>query len=263
MLTLTTTATKFSAKDGIMSREIVLDLYSTHEEADCRMFFHLKYITAPKKVVIRTTDTDCLIIALGLKHLYDQQLQIWLEVGLQSNNSLRYININALHAKLGETLSKSLLAYHAISGCDYTASFCRRGKVKPFKVLEKDENMQDILYEMGNQEELSENTVEKLEEFVCRIYGKNKTKKVNNARTDIFLEKYRTKNVEDRLSNVKRLDGSMMPPCLKVLMQKLKRTHLITRRWASAAMANPPFDEPEESGWRLVGGRASTGLKKR
>ena len=67
--------------------------------ADCRMFFHLKYITAPKKVVIRTADTDCLIIALGLKHLYDQQLQILLEVGLQSNNSLRYININALHAK--------------------------------------------------------------------------------------------------------------------------------------------------------------------
>ena len=153
-----TTATNFQ-QDGIMSRGIVLDLYSTHEEADFRMFFHLKYITAPEKVVIRTADTDCLIIALGLKHLYDQQLQIWLEVGLQSNNSLRCININALHAKLGETLSKSLLAYHALSGCDYTASFCRRGKVKPFKVLEKDENMQGILYEMGNQEELSENTV--------------------------------------------------------------------------------------------------------
>jgi hypothetical protein len=199
-----------------MMRENVQDLYSTHEEADSRMFYHLDYISAPSKVVIRTSDTDCLVIALAFKHLYNPLLEIWLEVGTQSNNSQRYININSLHAQLGESLCKSLLVYHALTGCDYTASFSRKGKVRPLKILEKDENLQTIFFQMGNQEELTEEVIDHLERFVCQMYSKNKCERVNGVRTDIFLNKYQTKDLSDRLSCVKKFDGSMMPPCKKI-----------------------------------------------
>ena len=46
-------------------------LYSTHEEVDSHMFFHLKSVDPPSNVIIRTADTDCLIIALACRLNYD------------------------------------------------------------------------------------------------------------------------------------------------------------------------------------------------
>ena len=40
-------------------------VYSTHEEADSSMIFHLNSVTNSSNVVIRTSDTDILVIALG------------------------------------------------------------------------------------------------------------------------------------------------------------------------------------------------------
>ena len=42
-----------------------------------------------------------------------------------------------------------------------------------------------------------------------------------------------------------------MPPCQKVLQQKIERVRLITRRWVSSARAHPPHDNPEDFGWIL------------
>ena len=39
--------------------------YSTQEEADPRIKFHLNSVTNPANVVIRTSDTDVSVIALG------------------------------------------------------------------------------------------------------------------------------------------------------------------------------------------------------
>ena len=128
-----------------MSCEEIDDLYCTHEEADTRIFFHLNQVSSSRNVVIRTADTDCLIIALGNKHMFQPEIKIWLEVGVQSNNSQRFIDVNGLHAKLGEVFCKSLMGYHALTGCDYTASCCRKGKVKPLKILEKNVHFQKAL----------------------------------------------------------------------------------------------------------------------
>ena len=42
-----------------------------------------------------------------------------------------------------------------------------------------------------------------------------------------------------------------MPPCMKVLQQKIKRVHLIMRHLVSSARAHPPNDNPEDFGWIL------------
>ena len=137
-------------------------------------FFHLSNIVLPSNVVVRTADTDCLVIGLGCKHLYDPSLNIWLEVGVQSNNSQRFINMNRLYSHFGETLCNSLPAYHALTGCDYTASFCRRSKVNPLKVLEKDTEAQHALGNMACSEDLSNECIKTLERYLCAVYGTNK-----------------------------------------------------------------------------------------
>ena len=118
---------KFFVGDGKMCCEEVTELHSNHEEADNRMFFHLAKVNGPSNVVIRTADTDCLIIGLATQHMYQESMHVGLEVGTLGKNNLRFISLNQLYSYLGNDFCAALPAYHAFTGCDYTASFCRRG----------------------------------------------------------------------------------------------------------------------------------------
>ena len=130
----------------------------------------------------------CLIIILGCKHLYDPRLKIWLEAGKDSRNNQRYININQLHENLGEKLCRTLPAYHALTGCDYTVSFNRKGKIKPLKVLQKNETAMDAFIEIGVAEELKEETCLLIEKYVCAVYGKKNLEDIDEVQTQIFVE---------------------------------------------------------------------------
>ena len=246
---------KYTSENGKMKHCEAEEYYSTHEEADNRMFFHISNITTPSNVVIRTNDTDSLVIAIGCGQMFNENIKIWLDVSLQFNNSQRYISVFQIRATLGERLSKSLLAFHAFTGCDYDASFSRRGKVAPFELLVKDERTQDAFCELGNDDGFCENNIAVIEKFVCAMYGKRKFALVDEVRSQIFLDKYRPRKKDYNLSCVKKLDGTMMPPCSIVLLQKIRQTRFVTRKWSSAPRAHPPNDSPQEWGWNEQDGK--------
>ena len=109
----------FRAVDNKVIRSIEHLLYSTHEEADSRMIFYLGACDTRSEVVIRTNDTDVAVILLGCYEDVSPELVVWLEMGVYSNNTQRYINVTKLYQKLGKTLSKALLGFHALTGSDY------------------------------------------------------------------------------------------------------------------------------------------------
>ena len=116
--------------------------YAKHEEADTRMIYHVGQLPSGKNVVVRTVDTDVAVIAWGCFYqLQDKRISV--ESGVQSKNNLTYISINQLFDQLGEPLSKALPFYHAFTRCDYTSSFNRKGKIKPFKLFEKNPELQE------------------------------------------------------------------------------------------------------------------------
>ena len=110
--------------------------YVKHEDADRRLIYHVGQLPSRTNVVVRTVDTDVVVIALGCFHQL-QDKRIWVESVIQSKNNLRYISINQLFDQLGESLCKAMPFYHAFTGCDYISSFNRKGKIKLFKLLEK------------------------------------------------------------------------------------------------------------------------------
>ena len=65
---------------------------SDEEEEDYRMMLHLHDVFQKSNVVIKANDADVLIILLGNIQKF-QQKNIWMEFGLITNNTLRYINI--------------------------------------------------------------------------------------------------------------------------------------------------------------------------
>ena len=86
---------------------------------------------------VTTADTDVLITVLGCISQIPLYIILCVEVGLYSKNALRYINVNKLYGKIGDPVCKFLPAYHALTGCDYTASFSRKGKVRPLNTSKR------------------------------------------------------------------------------------------------------------------------------
>ena len=183
----------FSVIQGKVVRRIVHELCNYHEEADSRMVFHIIHLPRPNNVVVTTQDTDIMVILLGCMDELGQGLKISLDLGINSNNSRRFLSINQLANNLGSNICQSLPEFHALTGSDYTAAFGRKGKIRPFKNLSANPAAQNALKVLGQSESIEEKTFQEIEKFVCQLYGKNDLDSLDDVRLEVFLKRYTPK----------------------------------------------------------------------
>ena len=258
------TCYKYQVASNCAVRSDEARLYSNHEEVDSRMFFHVLCLaesyscTSDVNVVVRSTDTDSLIIAVGcFQNLLEkhQKLKLWLEMGVETKNALRYVTVNQIYSSLGKLLSSALPALHALFGCDYTAGFYRKGKVRSFKCLENSKEAQcafsNLAVDLPNiKEEVSD-----IEKFIYTLYGKRKLDFVNDARFQIFCDKYKKKDENQSVTKVESFNGSGMPRCKKNLTEKIERTKFVAKKWMASVDALQPVWCPSDFRWRLDDGK--------
>ena len=158
--------------------------YAKHEEADTRMTHHIGQLPSGTNIVVRTGYTDVVVIALRCFHQL-QDKRIWVESGVQFKNNLRYISINQLFHQLGEPLCKALSFYHAFSGCDYTSSFNRNGKIKPFKLLKKNLELQEALLKLPHSEVISDDIKSIIEPCVSYVWKKEDKSSLSSTSRDL------------------------------------------------------------------------------
>ena len=241
--------------NGIVSKRVEPLLFSTHEEADSRMLFHMTASDSKGEIVIRSNDTDVLVALLGCYDTYKENVTgVWMEMGVFSTNTLRYVDVSKLYEELGPLFCKSLPGLHALTGSDYTSAFSRKGKIRPFALLQKNINAQRALSNLGTTEHVPAEIQDEIEKFVCQLYGHKGFTSIDEVRLHMFLKKYKCKgNVV--ASTAKKMDGSSLPPCKKVLKEKIKRTNFVVAKWMSATKSSmPPFD-PINCGWELLEGQ--------
>ena len=161
------------------------------------MIYHLTILEENSKVIIRTSDTDVLVIALGCLEHIPESINLWLEVGLYAKNSLRYIDVRKLFNKLGKDFCRALPAFHVFAGSDYTAVFSRKGKIRPVKTLEKDKTAQTVFGDMGFSDDIQEEEFKVIEKFTCTQCRKPKFNSVIEVRLELFLKKYLLKKKKE------------------------------------------------------------------
>ena len=170
-------------------------LWCNHKEADTKMMlFHVGHLVAPNSVVVRTADTDVLIIALANMEKLPVGINIWLQMGLHMNNTLRYVNVNKLYQALGSSLYVALPGFHAFTGSDYTASFNRKGKIRPLKLLKRREDAKKAFSVLKGpllSEGEVQTTFKAIEKSTCAMYGRKNFTSNDEAWLDIFLQKYK------------------------------------------------------------------------
>ena len=221
----------------------VHELYGAHEEADTRVAFHALHADQfdPGNTVIRCNDTDIKVIMLANAHKF-MNSHVWLDVGLDHNNSRHYIDIKGTAENLTAKNAKILRALPGIygfSGLDFIPSFMRKGKKKPFELMLKNETYLDAFSRMGEEEGLTADLEANLEAFTCALFGYPKLQSINEARHAYCQEKCSPDSVSSPLEGLKAVDPSLFPPCQMVLVQQIKRTWLLATLYKNATEADP------------------------
>ncbi|KAK3910165.1 ATP-binding cassette sub-family A member 9 [Frankliniella fusca] len=164
------------------------------EEADNRILLHVKDCVehGAKVVVIRSSDTDVLVISISyFHHLQLTGLQeLWFLTGVGPKR--RYIPVHEIANNLGEEKSEALRGFHAYTGCDTTAYFAGAGKGKKtcFNTWSQNPEFTPAFLTLAKPvvAELDDTTNQLLEAFVCRLCDQtSETRKAAIVRRDLFI----------------------------------------------------------------------------
>jgi hypothetical protein len=228
-------------------------LFCSQEEADTRMIFHAGEVNVYNaalgvhgRVVIRSADTDVLVLTIHYLPQWEHVSELWIETGhtLDYRNSHRFIPVHELCKTLSLTFTQILPAVHALTGCDSTSALYGIGKKSAMKLLEsKGAECFDKLKMMSQSEESQseeKTAVQAASEFVILLY--------DGSTTEVSLNKFRYKLAKKRDASLARL-----PPCEATFKEHAKRAMWQTRVWTSAHVAFPNLGSPLDFGWKKVG----------
>lgn len=205
-------------------------LRATHEEADTRMVLHAIHCNYTS-IVVSSKDTDVLALLVAHRHLMSCD-HLWMMCGTKVKR--KYIPIDVVLQQLPPGSESSLLAFHALTGCDSTSFISNHTKHTAFKVFIEHHA---LLQQLGKGE-LSAQVIANAENFICKLYKVGNTKSVDDARYILFG---------------KTTKPEALPPTSDALYQHLKRVHYQSLIWNLAPCAKPILPLPADMGWRPEG----------
>ena len=105
-------------------------------------------------------------------------------------------------------MKNALIGFHSFSGNDFISPFFVKGNQLCWKTMKKDSRYIETFQPLGNSWDVTTETMDNLEYYVCLLY-REKNINVNNARFEIFHKNH--------VNQSKVVDISLSPPCKSVL----------------------------------------------
>ena len=137
---------------------------------------------------------------------------------------------------LSPAVTEGLIAFHAMTGCDTTSYFYRKGKKTALQVFQHQPN---LLRNIGKTEGSAQSeTYVDAEKFVCSLYGLPELGLVDSVRASLFRQG-------------KTID--CLPPTSDALKHHVDRCHYQASVWQQALELCPRL--PPADGWQLAEGQ--------
>jgi len=178
-------------------------------------------------LAIRSDDTDVFVLLIHNSAQIDTML--WMDAGGSSDNSRRFIDVSAIVTNLTPGVCRALSGFHAFTGCDFAASFPRKGKSRLFELMVKDSRYVEAFSGLGRSSSVAAEVAAVIEEFVCILCGVRTLKDVNLARFHLFRKLCLSKKGPP-IQKIKSSHPCCLPPCRAVLEQKLIHSFMFIRR---------------------------------
>lgn len=219
------------------------DLSCKLEEADGRILLHTRdaVIHGAKIVVIRSTDSDVVILAVSFFFLLSSLglEELWVQFGI--GNKMRYIPAHTIAISLGEERAVALRGFHSFSGCDTVSGFANYGKKSFWKAWMSFPEATQAFWKLSfpSTDEGLENTKTILETFVAVLYG-------GVGCADLSLTE--TRKV---LFTTKDRPLESLPPTSAALYQHTLRSwYQGGQIWGHSCTPVPTIPSPESWGWQ-------------
>ena len=198
---------------------------SNQLEADPRIASHEIFaLSADEAVCVVADDTHIYIyiyiyiLLLYVSHYCGGKLYFRQGTGT-SKDGITYHDVKSLANHLGENVCKIMPAFHALTGCDYTAPFYGRSKYTIFKKMQKDRNAEIMLSSL-NTERVN---VPEVIEFILHIaYNRPKSEKT------AAQCRYTTAIKINRIGKKTFKDTRRIPPDESTLKMNIMRANYVT-----------------------------------
>ena len=142
--------------DTCISSRNKLDLSNltpcNHEEADTRVFLHVKDMTKQghRKKVIRTVDTDVLVLAVSVyEQLQEEVEELWVDLG--AGKYRKFFPIHETLEHIGECKAHGLPFFHAFTGCNQVSFLSHVTKSAAWKVWNLFDDVTPIFAALSHQ----------------------------------------------------------------------------------------------------------------
>ena len=215
-------------------------LSSTHKEADTRVCLHVLSAikNGCKRIIIRASDTDIVVIAL---YLFEQLASEGLEE-LFIKSKDYYIPVHEVEKVFADNEKAMLPLLHALSGCDTTSFLFGKGKrafMNAVAEMNVATDMASVCKGLEASETISEDVISRTVDLatvvVTSMYCGETFANLDALRYYLYA---RRKSLEN------------LPPTDDALRQHVLRSLYQTRTWVQAVQPFPAILEPFHFGWK-------------
>ena len=219
----------------VMNVQQVPQLTCNHEEADTRLLLHANHAASNghNTVIIRSPDTDVALLTAAL--LQDISASILSRTGTKQRT--RFIDVNAVAAKLQREVCSALPGLYAVTGCDTTSSFVGKGKTAALKLVQVNDNLREAMTNLGQSFTVTPETLLGCVLFVCALYGRPDKVDANEVRYLLFCSS--------------ALPAHLLPPILDALSKHVLHSNYQAAVWRRGLTAWPEVASPVGNGWKL------------
>ena len=216
----------------------VPQLQSEQEEADTRIILHVQYaaITGSKRIIVRASDIDVVTLCI---HYFSKikgisELWIW-------KSESEFIPVHQIVSAMGPKSVNTMMAFHAITGCDTTSRFYRKGKKTAFRSLKSNLPKTEGLCEIGTiveDEIIPKRGYYAAKQLVLGMYSGGQSFANLN---ELSAHLYCSKDVKDL---------SVLPPTEDAFRHHMLRVQFQVIVWKTALETFPLIPSPLDYGWK-------------
>ena len=189
-------------------------------------------------VKVMSADTDVFVLMCHYFSLYWVSKEVYMD---KFSSGSKLISIKKSVSAKPELIA-SLVAVHAISGCDHVPMMFGIGKVKPLNVAEK-----IPLKHVGEKSAEIKEVVDEGKRFVAKCYGQVNVSSSKNRRA-MWIAK-----TDGAKKSAKPPALKSLPPTDEALEVNIKRAHYVAIQWKSCISGNLPDLDPCDFGWEKDG----------
>ena len=143
------------------------------------------------------------------------------------------IPVHDIVSSIPQNILKSLIPFHALTGCDTTSFIAQHTKMSAWNTLISHPHLIENL----GEDNFGESDYKDIEKFFCILYGMPDEISIDKVRLKLLLKKKKT---------------DTLPPTSDTLYLHIKRAHYESLIWKKAYYPRPILPEPTNYGWKMT-----------